>query len=229
MTTTDTRAAAGVHLYPDKEALPSAPRSGHHLNGSKLTLVIADLIVVCVAMMVGTWLNELVNPTDPTSKQEYLGLALLALPMWPLVFTHQLLYRARFLTRRSDEVSRIIRAVAFGMLLTVGVATALKFPIGRFWLAFVTSTMLPLMVTERMIARTLFDRARARGTMLRPVLIAGRNAEGQLVREMLAADQSLGTASKVSSRTSSRANPANPLSRSSETRVASSISPTSSG
>ena len=41
-------------------------------------------------------------------------------------------------------------------------------------------------------ARYLFDRARRRGTLLRPVLIAGRNAEGRLVREMLDNDPGLG-------------------------------------
>ncbi len=193
MTSTDTSAAeAGVLLYPDSRALPKARSRDTAVNGSKLSLVTADLIVVCLGMMLGTWVNSRINPLDPTSSREYIGLALLSLPLWPMVFTQQLLYRARFLTRRSDEVSRIIRAVGFGMLLTVALSTILKFPIGRYWLGLTSSSVLFLAVVERLVARKLFDRARASGTMMRPVLIAGRNAEGQLVREMLSDDRTLG-------------------------------------
>ncbi|MEM8706434.1 MAG: sugar transferase [Actinomycetota bacterium] len=188
--TTDERLAP-LGLYPDSRELPSRGRRAQ-LNTSKLTLVCADLLVVSIAFIAASWLNSRVNSLDPTSTREYLGLYLVSLPLWPAVFTQQLLYRARFLTRRVDETSRVIRACAFGVLGTAAVSTLVKVPIGRTWLILLSTLLVVGLIGERLVARRLFDRARARGTLLRPVLIAGRNAEGRLVREMLETNPTLG-------------------------------------
>lgn len=185
-------ASAPVQLYPQNEVLASAPPRRQSLNTSKLTLVFTDLLVVCAAFMVGTWANGELNPLDPTPAREYLGVFLVALPIWPVVFTQQLLYRARFLGRRVDETTRMIRAIVIGVLATAAVSTLVKVPIGRTWLILVTSMLVVGLIGERLFARRMFDRARRNGTLLRPVLIAGRNAEGRLVREMLESDPSLG-------------------------------------
>jgi exopolysaccharide biosynthesis polyprenyl glycosylphosphotransferase len=184
--------APPVQLYPDSESLPSAPSHRALLNASKITLVIADLLVVSLALVAGTWINEWFNPTDPTPPAEYMGLVLVSLPVWPIIFTQQLLYRARYLGRRVDEVNRVVRGVALGVLVTSALSIVLKVTIGRQWVAIIGTLALVLMVLERLIARSLFDRARRRGSLLRPVVIAGRNAEGQFVREMLEGDPSLG-------------------------------------
>ncbi|MEM9466002.1 MAG: sugar transferase [Actinomycetota bacterium] len=203
MTTTETQspeqpalaphARENVQLYPTGEALPALGRSARPaLNPSKLTLVFADLLVVSLSFVIGTWLNELLNPLDPTTAREYMGLFLLSLPVWPVIFTQQLLYRARFLSRRVDETSRVIRGVVFGMLATAAISVFVKVSIGRSWVLIVTVLLLMFVVSERLIARAMFDRARRRGTLLRPVLIAGRNAEGRLVRTVIDDSPSLG-------------------------------------
>ena len=181
-----------VQLYPEQAVFVGAPDRRQNLNTSKLTLVFTDLLVVCAAFAAGTWANAELNPLDPTPSREYLGLFLVSLPLWPVIFTQQLLYRARFLGRRVDETSRMIRAVALGVLATAAISTLVKVPIGRTWLVLVTSILLVGLVGERLFARRMFDRARRNGTLLRPVLIAGRNAEGRLVREMLESDPGLG-------------------------------------
>lgn len=195
MTTTDTPQAEHqiltpmgerVQLYPTGEALPGLdqrPRAA--LNPSKLTLVFADLLVVSLSFVCGTWLNEAFNPDDATTTREYMGLFLLSLPVWPVIFTQQLLYRSRFLTRRVDETSRVIRAAIFGMLATAAISVFVRVTVGRSWALIVLGVLLVALVTERLIARAMFDRARRRGTLLRPVLIAGRNAEGRLVRSVI--------------------------------------------
>jgi exopolysaccharide biosynthesis polyprenyl glycosylphosphotransferase len=197
MTSTETTPGApterpSVQLYPDSESLPGAPTHQAVLNATKITLVIADLLMVTIALVAGTWVNEWVNATDPTSPSEYMGLVLASLPIWPMVFTQQLLYRARYLSRRIDEINRVVRSVAVGVLITGGISILLKVAVGRQWVVITGSLVLVLMVTERLIARSLFDRARRNGSLLRPVVIAGRNAEGQFVREMLESDPSLG-------------------------------------
>jgi len=198
MTSTETTPSATddlhspVVLYPDSASLPGAPTRRSPLSATKITLVIADLLMIAIALVAGTWVNEWVNPGDPTSVADYLGLALVSLPIWPVVFTHQFLYRARYLSRRIDEIHRVVRGVAIGILITGGISILLKVTIGRQWIAIAGSFALLLMVTERLVARALFDRARRNGTLLRPVVIAGRNAEGQFVREMLETDSALG-------------------------------------
>lgn len=179
-------AAERVRLYPTGEALPALDQSVRPaLNPSKLTLVFADLLVVSLAFVIGTWLSGLVNPADPATPRQYMGLFLLSLPAWPIIFTQQMLYRSRFLGRRVDETSRVIRAVVFGMLATAAISVFVKVSIGRSWVLIVTILLLSLVISERLVARAMFDRARRRGTLLRPVLIAGRNAEGRLVRSVI--------------------------------------------
>lgn len=198
MTSIDTPAEASedvpeqVLLYPDSEALPGAPTRRTVLNATKITLVIADLLMVSIALVLGTWINEWVNPTDPTSPASYMGLVLASLPIWPIVMTQQLLYRTRYLTRRIDELSRVARSAAIGVLIVGGMSILLKVTIGRQWVLITAALVLTLLVFERLVARSLFDRARRNGSLLRPVVIAGRNAEGQFVREMLETDPSLG-------------------------------------
>ncbi|NIS33424.1 MAG: hypothetical protein GWO04_27250, partial [Actinobacteria bacterium] len=45
--------------------------------------------------MTGTLVNAWTNPTDITTPSGYMTLVLFSLPIWPIVFTQQLLYRAR--------------------------------------------------------------------------------------------------------------------------------------
>ncbi|MEQ8840526.1 MAG: sugar transferase [Acidimicrobiales bacterium] len=189
---TATPESPSVMLYPDSDSLPGGPTRRNPLNSTKITLVIADLLMVSVALVAGTWLNDVLNEGDPTGTAEYMGLVLASLPIWPMVFTQQLLYRARYLSRRIDETNRVVRSVAVGMLMTGGLSILMKVTVGRRWVLLTGALLLILLVTERLIARSLFDRARRNGQLLRPVVIAGRNAEGQFVREMLEGDSALG-------------------------------------
>jgi exopolysaccharide biosynthesis polyprenyl glycosylphosphotransferase len=181
-----------VLLYPDSDSLPGIPTRRSTLSATKVALVIADLLMVSIALVLGTWINKWVNPHDGTSPASYMGLVLVSLPIWPMVFTQQLLYRVRYLSRRIDEINRVVRSVAIGVLITGGISILLKVPVGRQWVTITAALTLTLMITERLIARALFDRARRHGSLLRPVVIAGRNAEGQFVREMLESDTKLG-------------------------------------
>lgn len=181
-----------VVLYPDTKTLPGPIRRVGTFSATKAALVMADLLMIISALVSASWLNGRFNPSDPTATSRYVGLVLVSLPLWPATLTQQLLYRARYLSRRTDEMSRVFRAVGIGMLLTGGLSILVKVDIGRQWLVMAGTLTLVFLGIERLIARALFDRARRRGALLRPVLIAGRNAEGKLVRDMLVADPSLG-------------------------------------
>jgi len=195
-TTAPERQPAAAHppvmLYPDAQRLPAARPAAPAFNATKFALVVADLLVIASALVLATWINGEVNATDPTTSSQYLLLSAISLLAWPLILTQQLLYRSRYLGRLIDEVSRVVRAAAIGMLVTGGLSILIKVDVGRQWMLLAGTLVLSLLVTERLIARQLFNRARRKGTLLRPVLIAGRNAEGQLVRQMLEDDPGLG-------------------------------------
>lgn len=194
MTTAETpiETRAPVLLYPDSASLPGKPRARSGVSASKVALMLADLLTTMVALVTGTLVNAWTNPTDITTPSGYMTLVLFSLPIWPIVFTQQLLYRARYLGRRIDEIHRVVLAIATGVLLTGGLSIVLKITVGRRWILVVTTLLLVLVTAERLFARSLFDRARRNGTMLRSVVIVGRNAEGRLVQDMLQTDPSLG-------------------------------------
>ena len=158
ISTTEADAPSSVLLYPDSASLPGAPTRRNPLNATKITLVIADLLMVSIALVGGTWIHEWTNPTDPTSAAKYMGLVLASLPVWPLVFTQQLLYRARYLTRRIDELNRVVRGVAIGVLITGGLSIILKVTVGRQWVA----------ITGALVLRPRRDRADGRPQAVRP-------------------------------------------------------------
>ncbi|RMH68748.1 MAG: hypothetical protein D6683_16640, partial [Actinomyces sp.] len=162
----------GVQLYPNSDALPRRAGGDRRLlNAPKLTLALADVLAVLAALLAATAVNARVNPGDPTTPAGYVRLALASLPLWPLVMTQQLLYRARHLGRGIDELGRIVRAVALGSLLTGGMSIVLKIDIGRRWMTWVLILAFAALAVERLAARQLFARARRRGRLLRPVLI----------------------------------------------------------
>jgi len=181
-----------VQLYPTTDAFARDEAVRSTLNASKLTLVFFDLLVVSLAFIGGTWFNSEFNELDPTPAKRYLGLFFLTLPMWPAIFTQQMLYRVRFIGRWIDETSRIIRSLIIGVLGTAAISTLVKVPIGRQWLTATSILLLVFILTERFVARRLFERARAGGSLGRPVLIAGDNDEGRMVRNVITDDPSLG-------------------------------------
>jgi exopolysaccharide biosynthesis polyprenyl glycosylphosphotransferase len=196
MTTTETSLQLPRYeapdLYPDSDDLPEGPAAATGLNTTKLTLALGDLVVITSALLLSIWINRNVNATDPTSAAEYARVVVVSLLVWPIVLTQHLLYRARYLSRGIDEIARVVKAVAVAMLLTGGVSIVLKISVGRQWMIIATTLVLFSLLTSRIAVRALFARMRRRGSMLRTVLIAGRNAEGNLVREMLEADPALG-------------------------------------
>ena len=133
--TTTEATPAPVLLYPDRHGV--APSSTHRkvINTTKITLVVADLLMVATGLVLATWINARVNPTDPTTEASYMRLVLLSLPMWPIVITQQLLYRARYLGRVIDEISRVIRATEFS---TVLMTSSMKAGLPRCFAAFET-------------------------------------------------------------------------------------------
>ncbi len=182
-----------VMLYPDSNVYLGSqkpPRAG--FNGRKVALFLSDLTVIAAALLLSVLINRRFNATDPVSNATYFVLLYSTLPLWPIAFTHQSLYRARFITRGVDEGWRILKAIGASMVAIAVLSIMFKIELARTWFAIALVITIFAVGVERVIARQLFRRARLRGSMLRRVLIVGRNEEGQMVRDMLDKDPGLG-------------------------------------
>ncbi len=184
-----------VELYPRTDVFASEPVPSEAMSGGtnrKLVLLVTDVIAVMVGLWLSVVLNGALNTTDPTSSATYIAMVGATLLVWPVAFTHQALYKARFITRGVDEGWRAIKAIV-ASVVAIGIASiAFDVEIARSWYAIAIPTLILVVGIERLVARLLFKRARSNGHMLRRVLIVGRNSEGYLMKEMLDKDASLG-------------------------------------
>ncbi|MDH3706623.1 MAG: sugar transferase, partial [Acidimicrobiia bacterium] len=182
----------GVVLHPHADVFDGERRSAALLNPRKTALFLGDLIAVGVGLLVSVGLHSRLNPTDPVSGATYFVLLYASLPLWPILFTNQSLYKARFITRGVDEGWRIIKAVAAALVLIAVLSIMTKTELARTWFVIAFPTVVFLVGVERIFARVMFARSRQKGRMLRKVVIVGRNDEGMLVRDMLDSDPSHG-------------------------------------
>lgn len=165
-----------------KPSRPAKPR--FKILKTKAIQVTADLAVVALALLIGAAVR------DP-GPDFVLG-SLVMLGAWALWMGRARLYAARFITRRADEIRRILDA---GLLAaaTVGVAAfAFELRIDRMWLVVASGLGFVGLALEREAARRRFSAARASGKMRRRVLMIGDNTESRQLVEMFAEDGALG-------------------------------------
>lgn len=117
------------------------------------------------------------------------GVLLLAWAFW---LNRARLYSIRFITRRSEEIRRIVDAGVRAVGSTALVGFLFRWDVSRMWvfLAIVTSTTALLL--ERELLRRIFNARRRNGSMRRPILIIGDNNEGCDLALMFATDTNLG-------------------------------------
>ncbi len=179
-TETETQTTAGAAAPPGAPgaARPSTPAR------TRAALVAFDLVAVAVGMTLAC----LVRHPGPDG---VLGVAL-ALGLHPLWLVRARLYRARVITRRADEVRRIIDA---GVRTTAAVAVLAYLAdlrLDRVWLGLSLATTVTLLVVEREQVRRRFRARRASGQMARRVLLIGDNVESATFASMFADDPELG-------------------------------------
>ncbi|MGI9602457.1 MAG: sugar transferase [Acidimicrobiales bacterium] len=182
----------GVVLYPHADVYAGERRNAALLNPRKTALFLGDLIAVSLGLLASIAIHAALNPTDPVAGSTYFFLLFLSLPIWPVLFTNQSLYKARFISRGVDEGWRIIKAVAAALVAIAVLSIMTKSELARTWFIIAFPTVVLLVGVERIFARVMFARSRQRGRMLRRVVIVGRNDEGHLVRDMLDKDLSHG-------------------------------------
>ncbi len=124
--------------------------------------------------------------------RQYFWLFVATFPVWPISFTRQYLYRARHISRSTDEAERVVKAIFYGFMGVFAISIFSQVILSRFLAVIAFLLMLLFVGIERSVARYMFKRGRANGENLRNVYIVGKNAEGAFVRDMLDKDASHG-------------------------------------
>lgn len=182
-----------THVTAGVAAPPAVQASRRSLISPKTALVVADLATVTIALLGAVFLSYWFDEQLPASERtDHLILAAVCLPAWPIIFSNAKLYSVRFVTRLPDEFRRVARSVVVGTVLLTFAATVAKVTVPRVWIVLVFLLATFLLTLERVIARWLFSRVRARGGLLRPVVVVGGNAEALEIAQMLEADRTLG-------------------------------------
>jgi exopolysaccharide biosynthesis polyprenyl glycosylphosphotransferase len=156
----------------------------------KLALMAADLLTVALAIT----LTFLAVSTDTIAGngRRFAEFAFASIPVWIAIFAHQRLYNTRFIGRRIDEIRRIANAVALSTLSVALIAYGFGELLVRSALVLLLVIAVLLVAVEREVARRLFASLREQGHLVRNVVIAGANPEGQELAAMLQSEAWLG-------------------------------------
>ncbi len=163
---------------------PTTPTPGVGANAgfslrnvrTKAFQIAADLTVAAFGVAVAAIVR-------PAGADGVIG-AILLLGAWAIWMGRGRLYSARFITRRADEIRRILDAGAMAAA-TVGVgAFAFDLELDRMWLIGATALGAVGLSLEREVVRRRYATMRAQGKLRRPVLMIGDNAESQLLAKM---------------------------------------------
>ena len=143
-----------------------------------------DAAVAMVAILV-------VSAVRRPGPDGWIGMVIL-LVAYAIWFGQARLYKARFITRRVDEVRRITEA-GFRTAATVGLAAYLfNVQLDQVWLGGVAIISIALLSAEREIVRRRFESHRAAGHRSRRVLLIGDNAEAERFAAMFREEPELG-------------------------------------
>lgn len=152
-------------------------------------MVLVDVLAATVAMFVALSLYQFVAGTHLPYG---IPVTMLSLAIWPAMFAQQGLYQARHLTRRIEELRRLVNGVLLGTVGLAGIAVILQVSLSRGWLMVVAPSVFAVVAIEREITRNVVRRLRQSGRMERKVLLVGDNSEADELIDMLQASRELG-------------------------------------
>ena len=158
----------------------------------KLVLLLADAgaILAAAAVTALALKARLAHGSPAASKLWWSAVA--ALPLWLCLFANQRLYNIRFIGRRIDEFRRIVNATVLSTFAVTLVATVGHTLLPRSGIVMLAVIACVTTCIEREVARRTFRRLRARGRMVRQVIVVGANPEGQDIAAMLQSEPWLG-------------------------------------
>ncbi|MGE3441838.1 MAG: sugar transferase [Acidimicrobiia bacterium] len=164
------------------------------IYAAKLALVGADVLTVLAAQLGSRaiWSTTEAGRNGDGTSSSWLVFMLLSLPLWPMLFSKQRLYTARYVTRRMEESRRLVGGVAMAVLASAALAFGMKLQLSRSWLGLAGVMSLVMLQLEREVARHYFARRRHKAAFRRRVLVVGCNSEAVELCTMLNREPSLG-------------------------------------
>jgi exopolysaccharide biosynthesis polyprenyl glycosylphosphotransferase len=177
---------------PNYAALEHTARRETRVWIAKAAIAVGDTVAVIGALLIATFLKIRYVALDPTPLGVYVIASAIAVPTWILMLTTRRLYVARVVSRRSNELRRVIEA---SMLAVAGVIVAdfvLKLGVARTWVAMAGLIAVVLIFSYREVVRQVFRVRRRRGVGMRRVVIVGDNDEALAIEQLLQDDRSIG-------------------------------------
>lgn len=166
-----------------------AQRANADLIQRKAPRVRSGIVLLdAVAVLAGVVVASAVRPPGADGRWAIPAM-LIAYGIW---FARARLYQSRFITRRSDEVRRIINAGVRAMASVALVDFAIGLDISRSWLALSTMSTVVLLTVDREVIRRRFAAQRASGRLARRVLLIGDNTESARFVELFREEPELG-------------------------------------
>ncbi len=151
---------------------------------TKVGLVAVDAGVTMLSFLGASALVESGSDEVPA-----IVIFLLAGAVW---FARGRLYSARFITRRADEVRRIIDAVALTAATVAAAAFSFELDVTRDWIGISAALAAVGLSVEREVIRRRYDKLRASGSLARKVIMVGDNSESRELEAMFDDEPSLG-------------------------------------
>ena len=102
------------------------------------------------------------------------------------------LYSSRFITRRADEIRRIIDAVVLTAATVAVVAYSFELDVARAWIGITATLTIVGLSLEREVVRRYYTSLRRAGRLSRKIIMVGDNPESRQLEEMFSSDRSLG-------------------------------------
>lgn len=182
-------AAPPDHIPPAGHDVRAAAPERRPRLGLKATMVLVDTATTTLALALSYlfYVDVLNQPV-----KDVIGIAVLSIPLWPIAYAQQSLYQARRLSRRIEELRRLVNATAIGLVATACISVLLEVRISRGWLITAGAFVLAFMAIEREGARKVVTHQRARGKLARRVVLVGDNAEADELVTMLRQTRELG-------------------------------------
>ena len=161
------------------------------------------LLVVAADLAVGGTGVAIAHALSPGSNDATMATAML-LAAWAFWLSRARLYSIRFITRRSEEIRRVIDSGLRALGSTALVGFLFRWDISRQWLILATLLGTALLLVEREVLRRWFNRGRRTGSMRRSIIIIGDNEEAYDLGKMFSEDADLGYQVESVVRTSHR-------------------------
>lgn len=191
---TNERSAVIIYDGPERRSTSTAGVAAARVStkkkrcaGAHPVAMAADAVLVMVGLGAGTWLWMLNHaPSQAHEAAVFVFFSLASLPAWILVFRWQRLYAERDASHLIPDVLRVFNAVGLGSFAFIVLSWLINLEIPRSVLLVAVCVMLPALILERQVVRTVVRRRRRRGVGLQPVAILGTNAEAMTLAEALA-------------------------------------------